>query len=283
MQGTAGAEGERGRSEGTWDGVDLSGLTVVLGAGTGQMIELLNQGAATSDGTLLVLSQPLEPLQALASHRESGPLTLVRGRFRDTPVLSETADLVVANGVMRQVPPAQLERMGNELWRMMVPGGRLRISDIIEPSEADYDRVWSLKNTIVRKIASALNQPTALSVDIARLVRVLRAVGFEELGLSLFPGVPLTDAWLEETVNAIQVAVSRIVDVHVRHGIMDGDLRRLVAAYAEGEQRAAERFVLRARKPGDLALAMEASFVEEDLVTLDDEDEEDPDDSFRVA
>lgn len=260
---------------GTWDGVDLSGLTVVLGAGTGQMIELLNQGASSSDGTLLVLGQPLDPLQALAPLRESGPISLVQGRFRDTPVLSETVDLLVANGIMRQVPHGQLEPIGNELWRLLVPGGRLRISDILEPSEESYDQVWSLKNAIVRKVAASLNQPTALSVDIGLLARILRAVGFEDLGISLLPGVPLTDAWLEETVNAIQVACSRIVDVHVRHGIMDGDLRRLVAAYAAGEQRAAERVVLRARKPGDLALAMEASFVEDDLVYIDADEPDD--------
>ena len=91
-------------------------------------------------------------------------------------------------------------------------------------------------------------------------------VGFEDLALSFLPGYGLTDAWLEETVNAIRNMAGRVGDHILRSEILNRDVGRLVAAYAQGDQRAAERFVLQGVKVGDLALSMESSFTEEDLL-----------------
>ena len=76
-------------------------------------------------------------------------------------------------------------------------------------------------------------------------------------------------AGLEETVQAIGTLLGRLVDPAARADIADEGLPRLVAAYQQGGQRAAERLVLSGRKVGDLALSMRASFTEDDLLPPD--------------
>lgn len=265
------SSGNNGRGAASpWRGVDLSGITIVLGIGTGRQIELLNQQIAASGGNLLVLAPDSAQLASVLPLRADGPLTPVLGRTRHIPVLSETVDLLVVNGVLREVPTRRLHAMAEELWRVLVPGGRLRISDIIEPTEADDQRAWSRRNHIVRKLADSLDRPTALSVDLPVAAAALQEAGFQNLGLSFLPGYALTDAWLEETVNAVRTMASRLVDPQVRHEIVEQDLAALVDAYAAGQQRAPQRFVLQGSKPGDLALDMEASFTEEDLLDTED-------------
>jgi SAM-dependent methyltransferase len=184
-------------------------------------------------------------------------------------MLDNTVDLLALSGVLREVPENRLGVVLDEIWRVLVPGGQLRISDIIEPSEAEYNHAWAERNRVVRRLGQILDRPTALSVDLRQVAQAARAVGFESLAVTVLPGLLLTDAWLEETVNALRTMVGRVADRAERDEILNRDLPRLVAAYSEGEQRAAERFVLRGTKIGDLALNMEASFTEEDLLGPD--------------
>ena len=251
-----------------WRGVDFSGVTLVLGVGTGRLIDLLRQQVQQSGGLLLAVSFRMQELERLAAYwgAELGPAALMRARPRQIPLRDETVDLLVANGVLREVPPEHLETMFDELWRVLVPGGRIRVSDIIEPSEAPYDRAWAERNRIVRKLGWALNRPTALAVDVRQAALAIRSAGFERLGVSLLPGYDLTDAWLQDTVNSLRTMSARLVDRALRDEILNEDVPRLIAAYRQGGQKAAERFVLHGAKSGDLALDMEASFTEEDLV-----------------
>ena len=249
-----------------WRGVDFSGLTVALGVGTGRLIGLLNKRVAVSQGSLVVVSNHLDRLKTLIPLMKKGPLTLIYGLPRQLPVLKGVVDLLVVNGILRQIPQRELEVMFEELWRALVPGGRLRISDVIEPSPAAYNRAWAERNRIARKLGKTLGRPTALSVDLRGAGAALRAVGFENLHVSILPGYGLTDNWLEETVNAMRAMAARITDRQARNEILQQDVNRLIGAYAQGGQRAAERFVLQGTKAGDLALDMEASFAESDLL-----------------
>jgi len=260
------ADGQESDKDAVWRGTDLSGVTVVLGVGTGRLVSLLNRQAATSQGTLVVISYQTAQLRPLGPLAQEGPLALVRARPRQIPVLKGTVDLLVVNGVLREVPESKLGMMFEEMWRVLVPGGRVRISDVIEPSEAEGNRTWVQRSRIVRKLGKALGQPTALSVNLQQAAMAMRSVGFEDLALSFLPGYALTDEWLQETVNAIRTMAGRVVERELRDQILNQDLQQLIASYTRGGQRAAERFVLRGTKIGDMALTMEASFTEEDLL-----------------
>ena len=239
-----------------WRGVDFSGLVVVLGVSTGRLIRLLNGQAAASEGNLVVMSHDLSRLKALVPLMQEGPLTLAHGRPSQIPVLNGVVDLLVVNGILRQVPEGKMEAMFEELWRALVAGGQLRISDVIEPSGAWYNLAWAERNRIVRKLAELLGRPTAVSVNLQRAAEALRGAGFEGLRVSILPGYGLTDNWLEQTVNAVRSMTARVVERDVRNEILDQDISRLVGAYARGGQRGAERFVLQGTKAGDLALTM---------------------------
>jgi SAM-dependent methyltransferase len=257
-----------------WRGVDFSGLTVVLGVGTGRLIELLAQQVALARGTLVVISYSLRPLRALAPLRQYSALTFLHARPRQIPVLSETVDLLVVNGVLREVPDARLAAMFVELNRVLVPGGRIRITDIIAPSEAPEHRAWAERNRIVRLLGEALEQPTALAANIQRIAAAARALGLENLNLSFLPGYALNDAWLEDTIVSIRNMAGRLADPALRNRILTSELRRLATAYAQVAQTAAMRFVLSGNKVGELALDMEASFTEQDLQDTSDDDED---------
>lgn len=270
MSGVNGNNGQNTTEETFWRGVDFSGVTVVLGIGTGRLIELLARQAQAAQGHLLLMDFQPAHLQTLLSLREESPVLLVRGRYRQIPLLTETVDLLVVNGVLREVPDSLLMRVFEEFWRVLVPGGQLRVSDIIEPAAADHALAWTERNRIVRKLAGLLDMPTALSVNLPEAAKAMRSVGFENPKATILPGYALTDAWLEETVNALRNMVSRVADRTMRDELLERDIPRLIAVYTQGDQRAAERFVLSGRKVGSLALEMEASFTEEDLRELED-------------
>jgi SAM-dependent methyltransferase len=264
------AHGPTTAKEGMWRGLDLSGVTVVLGIGTGRLIQLLHTQILASSGLLLVAGPNRQSFAPLLPLRAQGHLTFVQALPRRIPLLAESVDLLVANGVLREAPEGKLEGLFEEWWRVLVPGARIRLSDVLEPSPEDEQAAWSERNRIVRKMASILGRPAALAADPKLVALAMRGAGFERLSISLLPGLGLTDAWLEETVIAIQSLASRVANKALREEILTGDVNRLIARYALGQQRAAPRFVLQGAKPGDMALAMESAFTEQDLLDLSD-------------
>jgi ubiquinone/menaquinone biosynthesis C-methylase UbiE len=262
-----------GEQDPLWRGVDLSGMTVVLGPGGGELVQALAQQAASvGGGCVLAVGYDVDALAQIQPLAQTLPVAAVNARIRQLPLLDDTIDLLVMNGTLRQVPPRHFETMFEEIWRVLAPGGQLRIADILEPSAEPEAQAWRLRNELVLRLGAALERPVANSVNLRDAAAALASIGFEELAVTILPGMPLTEAWLEATHSAIEAMASRVADPQVRRGIVERDLPRLAAAFQRGDQRAAERFVLRGRKIGDLALSMEAAFTEEDLVE-DDEDE----------
>jgi len=237
-----------------WQGLDLSGVTVAVGAGSGRLLALLAQEIADAGGTLLVTSWERSSLQMLQSQAQ---MSVCQAQMQHLPLRSETADLVLYIGTLRDVPTTHLQATLTELWRVLLPGGRFRIADLVEPTDMPYNAAWRQRNDISRTLGRLMDRPVSLAVDLKATALALRRLGFEDLQVALLPGAGLTDQWLEETVNALRGLAARLVDIHDRRLLIDESLPRLVDAYAQGDQRAAERFVLSGYKPGDLTLQME--------------------------
>ena len=237
-----------------WQGLDLSGVTVAVGTGSGRLLASLSQEIEAAEGTLLVASWEPASLQPLRSQTVAD---VCQAQMQHLPLRPETADLVLYIGTLRDVPSSHLQATLAELWRVLVPGGRFRIADLVEPTDMPYNAAWRQRNEITRTLGRFMGRPVSLAVDLKATAVALQRLGFEDLQVALLPGAGLTDQWLEETVNALRGLAARLVDINHRRLIIDQQLPRLVDAYAQGDQRAAERFVLSGYKPGDLALQME--------------------------
>ncbi|MFO7698754.1 MAG: class I SAM-dependent methyltransferase [Anaerolineae bacterium] len=254
-----------------WRGIDLSGTTAVIGLGEGRLIETLaRQAAAAGAGHVVAIGFRLDGLSPLRESLSSLPVGYVNARPHSLPLQDSTVDLLVMSGSLRQIPVTALHSFFEEIWRVLVPGGQLRIADIIEPSEAAYNAVWRQRNALIDKVARALERPTALYANLTATAEALNIVGFENLAVTLLPGYPLSETWIESTEEAVLAMASRLADPELRRQVLEHDLPRLLRAFRSGEQRAAERFVLRGSKVGALALDMEASFTESDLVSDDE-------------
>lgn len=241
-------------SSSLWRGLDLSGVTLAVGVGSGRLLTSLAQEIAQAEGTLLVTSWERQSLRAL---RAEGLASVCQAQMQHLPLRSETADLAVYIGTLRDVPETHLQPVLAELWRVLVPGGRFRIADLVEPSDMPYNAAWRERNEITRTLGRIMQRPVSLAVDLKKTAVVLQRLGFEDLQVALLPGAGLTDEWLEETINAFRGLAARLVDIESRRRILDQHLPRLMDAYAQGDQRAAERFVLGGYKPGNLAVQME--------------------------
>jgi len=255
-----GSEGDIG----LWRGIDFSGITVLIGLGAGPLLQLLLEQVQRAEGQLVVLSYRAEELAPLAATLPMR-LAVLRARPRQLPLADASVDLLVLNGALRETPVERLPAMAAEVWRVLTPGGQLRASDIIEAGEAESDRAWAERNRLIRRLGEALGRPTALAVDLRAVAAALTAQGFEQLRLSILPGYPLHEEWLNDTVNAVRNMASRLPDAALRRQIIERDLPRLTSAYAQGGQCAAQRIVLSGVKAGNLALDMSASFTEADL------------------
>lgn len=260
-EGRAWREGERS----LWRGIDFSGITVMIGASTGQILPLLLEQIEAAGGLFIVIGQRPEETTLFANWLGRPSFAGLRARIHRLPLADESVDLLFVNGELRRVPTDRLLQVAAELWRVLVPGGNLRISDVLAPTEARSDSAWAERNRIIQRLGAALNQPTALAVDLKQAAMAFTQVGFENLSVSILPGYPLGETWLQETVNAVRNMASRVPNVALRREILETDIQRLTEAYAQGEQRAAQRFVLSGLKAGNLALDMRASFTEDDL------------------
>ncbi|MGI6374705.1 MAG: class I SAM-dependent methyltransferase [Anaerolineae bacterium] len=254
-----------------WSGVDLSGVTLVIGLGTGQLLQLLAEEAQRAGG-IVVLASYLQPaLAAVAELAAHLPVERVCCRPRELPLADGTVDLCVVNASLREVPLPHYRTFLDELWRVLVPGGHLRISDVLAPTDAPTALTWRRRCDLITRLGQALGRPVALHADARALAIAMQEVGYESMAVSLLPGVSLTSEWLGETVEAIRAMVSRVSDAELRQELLERELPALIAAFQRGDQRAADRFVVRGNKVGNLALDMETAGTAEVLAARDDE------------
>jgi arsenite methyltransferase len=69
----------------------------------------------------------------------AGNVEFVEGVITSIPLPDNTADCIISNCVINLVPAAEKQLAFNEMYRLLKPGGRLAISDILARKEFTED------------------------------------------------------------------------------------------------------------------------------------------------
>lgn len=125
------------------------GETVLdLGCGAGFDSLLAARDVGPTGRVIAVDMTPamLEKAQTAAEARALGNIEFRQGYAEELPLGDESVDVAISNGVINLTPDK--EATLRELWRVLKPGGRLQIADIIVHLEVPQDakddiNLWS--------------------------------------------------------------------------------------------------------------------------------------------
>jgi SAM-dependent methyltransferase len=149
------------------------GATVVdVGCGSGVDAMLLAQrvGERGQVVGIELTEELLRKAQVLGRHARSRNLRFERGLAEDLPLPAESADLVLANGVVNLLVDDKVRALA-EAWRVLRPGGQLVLADVVVAQAAPREE---------RAIPERWAQGLAGPVPEVELLDLIGQAGFAE-------------------------------------------------------------------------------------------------------
>jgi SAM-dependent methyltransferase len=167
------------------------GQTVLdLGSGAGLDCLLAAQKVGPEGRVIGVDMTPemIERAQANAKRVNATNVEFRQGYLEDLPVESDTVDVIISNCVINLSPDK--EKVFNEAFRALAPGGKLAVSDIVTDGELPE---------AVRKSLSAWAGCVAGAVEAKDYIGMMESVGFTDISIKpVFFDKETVDSALDE-------------------------------------------------------------------------------------
>jgi len=174
---------------------DLNEGDVVLDLGSGAGIDVfLSARRVGPAGKVYGLDMTDEMLElARRNQAEAGVenVEFLKGYIEDIPLADETVDVIISNCVINL--SADKSKVFSEMHRVLVPGGRIGVSDVVAADELSRSQIME-RGSHVGCIAGALR--------IAEYVQGLQAVGFERVEVTATHAV--TDGMFGAIIKAVK-------------------------------------------------------------------------------
>ncbi len=152
------------------------GQTVLdLGSGAGLDCLLAAQKVGPEGHVIGVDMTPemIERAQANAKRVNATNVEFRQGYLEDLPVESSAVDVIISNCVINLSPDK--EKVFNEAFRVLAPGGKLAVSDIVTDGELPE---------LVRNSLSAWAGCVAGAVEAKEYIAMMEAVGFTDISIN---------------------------------------------------------------------------------------------------
>ncbi len=167
------------------------GQTVLdLGSGAGLDCILAAKKVGETGKVIGVDMTPemIERAQANAKRVNATNVEFRQGYLEELPVDSITVDVIISNCVINLSPDK--EKVFNEAFRVLAPGGKLAVSDIVTDGELPE---------IVRKSLSAWAGCVAGAVEAQEYIGMMEAIGFTNISVNpVFFDKDIVDSALDE-------------------------------------------------------------------------------------
>ena len=182
-------------SYGCGDPITLASLTpgqTVLDLGSGAGLDcLLAAQKVGPEGRVIgvdMTPEMIERAQANAKRVNATNVEFRQGYLEDLPVDSNTVDVIISNCVINLSPDK--EKVFNEAFRVLAPGGKLAVSDIVTDGELPE---------IVRNSLSAWAGCVAGAVEAKDYIGMMESVGFTDISIKpVFFDKQTVDSALDE-------------------------------------------------------------------------------------
>jgi len=167
-------------------------LDIGSGSGTDVLISTLRAGTKGKVFGLDMTTAMLNKLQANIKKADVSNIELITGEAEDIPLLDASIDVVTSNGVLNLV--LNKKRAFKEIFRVLRPGGRVQIADIVVSQEISIEwrqnpKLWAecivgameredyleLFRAIGFKNVAALNKLDYFSASVSRETREIAA------------------------------------------------------------------------------------------------------------